>query len=381
MRFCDAVRLAAVNLQKNPMRTLLTILGLGVGIGAILTVLTLGNAGEQAVRTEIARLGVNKLRITADDAGERQLRADDGQAVAAAASLPACAEAAAMGVVRTDERAALCQVTGVDAGMNGVYNPELADGRLFAPQEYTQGNLVALLDTQAAECLAASVRDWIHVENRLLRVVGIIEPMTSALLGEMQGSVVLPLRTWLDTYEALGVSQITVDVPMGADYARLETQVIERLAARGGSFNATAMTEEIEAVEQVLRIFGMVLACVAAVCMLTGAIGVMNILLVSVRERRREIGLMKAVGATSFQIGRLFLLEAVTYAALGGVLGLVFSLVMIRWFGGWIGLETALNWNTALPTMGAAVLLGVGFGVVPALRAAGLEPVTALRQE
>ena len=130
-----------------------------------------------------------------------------------------------------------------------------------------------------------------------------------------------------------------------------------------------------------MRIFVMVLLCVAAVCMLTGAIGVMNILLVSVRERRREIGLMKAVGATSRQVGLLFLLEAVCYALLGGALGVLLGGVMIRLFGGWIGLSASLSLRVALPTALAASGLGVLFGVAPALRAAALMPVDALRQE
>ena len=125
----------------------------------------------------------------------------------------------------------------------------------------------------------------------------------------------------------------------------------------------------------------MVLACVAAVCMLTGGIGVMNILLVSVRERRREIGLIKAIGGTSRQVGLLFLLEAVCYALLGGLLGVAMGMAMVRLFGSMIGLDAVLDAQTAVPAVLIAGALGIVFGVAPALRAAGMVPVDALKTD
>ena len=153
------------------------------------------------------------------------------------------------------------------------------------------------------------------------------------------------------------------------------------VTALGGGYQASTLQAEIDAARSVVRIFVMVLTCVAAVCMLTGGIGVMNILLVSVRERRREIGLIKAIGGTGTQVGLLFLLEAVCYALLGGILGILLGMVMIRLFGAWIGLDAVLSAQMALPAVGIAALLGVIFGVAPALRAAGMLPVDALKSD
>ena len=167
-------------------------------------------------------------------------------------------------------------------------------------------------------------------------------------------------------------------MPLGrraADVSRLA------LAALGEGFSAETLENEIDAARQIVRIFVMVLACVAAVCVLTGGIGVMNVLLVSVRERRREIGLLKALGATSAQVGLIFLLEAAAYALLGGLLGTLLGAGMIRLFGGWVGLTAQLTPAETLLTLLAAALLGMGFGVTPAIRAAGLEVVDALRSE
>ena len=115
--------------------------------------------------------------------------------------------------------------------------------------------------------------------------------------------------------------------------------------------------------------------------MLTGAIGVMNILLVSVRERRREIGLIKAIGGTSGQVALLFLLEAAGYALLGGTAGLALGWLLVHTFGGWIGLAAGVAVDKAALILLASAALGVFFGVVPALRAAGMQPVDALKGE
>jgi putative ABC transport system permease protein len=124
----------------------------------------------------------------------------------------------------------------------------------------------------------------------------------------------------------------------------------------------------------------MVLCCVAVICMLVGGIGVMNIQLVSVRERRREIGVLKALGATSAQVCLLFLLEAVAYALLGGVLGILVGEIVVRLTGAWIGIWAVISPALLPLAVGFATLIGLFFGVAPAWRAARMAPVDALRQ-
>ena len=382
MTLRDAAALSSSNLMKSPVRTLLTILGLGVGIGAILTVITLGSAGQAQVETEIARLGVDKVWITAEADSARLLAPSDAALVAMHANAPTCAGAAAAGSVAYGDTLLGAQITGYDASMTAVHQPTLLSGRLFTAAEHLSGAAVALIDESLSEALGGDMAgEWIYVGHRAVRVVGVIRSMTVQLLGASAGTVVLPLQTFLDTYASASVSEMTVSVPTGAKAETVAAQAAAALNVNGGRFRASSLQEEIDAARSVVRIFVMVLMCVAAVCMLTGSIGVMNILLVSVRERRREIGLIKAFGGTARQVGLLFLLEAVCYTLLGCLLGLLLGVAMIRLFGAWIGLNAALSPATALPAMLAAGALGVAFGVVPALRAARLVPVEALRSE
>ena len=375
MRLADAAGLSATNLRKNPVRTLLTILGLGVGIGAVLTVLTLGSAGEEQVEFQIARLGVDKVWITPMDG--HALDADAGEAITASTGAPACAGAYTMTAVSLNGHTVLAQVNGYDQGMEAVHTPSILEGRLFASREYA-GRPVALVDEAMAEALGGEViGSRVDVGSRKVRIVGIVGGMKVQAVSASNGMIILPLQTFLDTYAA-GVSEVTVGVPRGSRAEQLGDAAVTAL---GGGYQASTLQAEIDAARSVVRIFVMVLTCVAAVCMLTGGIGVMNILLVSVRERRREIGLIKAIGGTGTQVGLLFLLEAVCYALLGGILGILLGMVMIRLFGAWIGLDAVLSAQLALPAVGIAALLGAIFGVAPALRAAGMLPVDALKSD
>ena len=379
MKWQDAVRLAVSSLRGGFVRTILTILGLGVGVGAVVTVLTLGNAGEERVEEEIAKLGVDKVWIRARDEG-CQLTAEDAVMLQLATNSPACAAAYTAGIVSSGAVSTAAQFAGFDRAMAEVYAPKVLQGRSLRSEDFEQGSLVCLVDEALAGHLGGEVLGQrVTVANRRLRIVGVIKGMTTQTMAGGGGLLIMPLQTYLDT---LGgeVSEITLSVQRGQQAEEVAEAALLALA-EGDGFRADTLEKEINAAREVVRIFVMVLVCVAVVCMLTGGIGVMNILLVSVRERRREIGLIKAIGGTSAQVGLLFVLEAGAYAVLGGALGVLLGAVMIRTFGSWIGLSARLNLLTALPVLLGAALLGMGFGVAPALKAATLPPVDALHSE
>lgn len=374
MRLRDAASLSADSLRKNPVRTLLTVLGLGVGIGAVLTVLALGEAGQEQVEVQIARLGVDKVWVAAQEG--HALTANDGAAISVATHADACAGAYTAAEVTLNGRTVTGKISGYDGAMEAVHNLDVVEGRLFSAREY-RGAAVALVDEAMAEALGGDVLGQrIGVGHRKLLVAGVTA--VTAAQGTAGGTVILPLNTFLDTFASAEISEITINVPRG----QRADQVGElALAVLGKGYQASSLQAEIDAARSVVRIFVTVLACVAVVCMLTGGIGVMNILLVSIRERKREIGLIKAIGGTARQVGLLFLLEAVCYALLGGTLGVLLGMGMVRLFGHVIGLEAALDGGLALAAVAIAGGMGVLFGVMPALRAASLLPVEALKND
>jgi len=380
MTIRDAVHLALGSLRAGKLRTFLTVLGMGVGVGAVLTVLTLGAAGEVRVEEEIDRLGVDKVWLHARSV-EAPLTAQQAKTASRASGAPACAAAYTGSAVMLGGKTMLAQIAGYCSGFEAVHAPHLVSGRLLTPREYSLGSAVALVDQALAEEMGGDViGQRITVGARKMRVVGVVDALATQAMSGVSGMVILPLKTLQDTFP-VEVSEITLRV--GRNQSAEKLGALALLAIDGGrdAYSATTLEEEIDAAKSVVRIFVMVLTCVAAVCMICGAIGVMNILLVSVRERQREIGLMKAIGSSSGQIAALFLLEAVAYALLGGLAGLIMGAVLNHVCGNWIGLQASLTPQTTAPTLLAACLIGLLFGVMPALRAAKLPPVTALRRE
>lgn len=376
MTLADSFRLSAATIRSGIMRTILTILSLAIGVAAVLTVLALGDAGEMRVEDEIAKLGVNKIWIRlASDGGT--LKEADARQISEVVQAPACAGTYAMDQVVHGSEPALVQIAGFDAAAAEVHAPKLLEGRMLNPQEHLSGAAVCLIDEVLEEYYGGEMLgEYVRTGNRRFRVIGIIKPLTFQTLSGGNGMMVLPLKTVQDTF-GTSVAEITVSVKSGqntSDIAKLAADTLGDERVR-----TDTLEKEIDAAREIVRVFVMVLLCVAFVSMLSGGIGVMNIMLLSVRERRNEIGVLKAIGGTSFQVAVLFLFEAAAYALMGGGLGVLMGLLLIRVCGYLIGLHAATGIATILPVLFCAALVGLFFGVVPALKASSMPPVEALQ--
>ncbi len=385
MRLRDALRLAAVNIFQTPLRSVLTVLGLAIGIGAILSVMTLGDAGQQQVEMEMTRMGVDKVWITARMQSDRLLSVSDGELLREATGALATAQAHLNLMVMSGSKSAYTQITGCDAYLNQVQQFTLRGGRFLSARDQRDGAAAAVLDMKLAAALFEDnagdcVGQRISIAGRLYRVVGLVDNISVQMGGVgTDGSVLIPLSAFNDAFGE-GVSEVMLSVPKNVSGNTLAKEALAALDGTGGSFQALTLQAEIEAARAVVRIFVMVLCCVAVICMLVGGIGVMNIQLVSVRERRREIGVLKALGATGAQVCLLFLLEAAAYALLGGVLGILVGEIVVRLTGAWIGIWAVISPALLPLAVGFATLIGLFFGVAPAWRAARMAPVDALRQ-
>ena len=223
--------------------------------------------------------------------------------------------------------------------------------------------------------------DLIRVSGVPLWVRGVIAQGNEMSQVDASGAVFLPIAVFCERM-GQSVHEIILSVPEGIapQAAAAMAQDVMRLK-RDMSVEAVTMQVQIEAANSVMSIFVDVLKWVAAICILVGGIGVMNILLVSVRERRREIGIMKSLGTTGGQICLLFLLEALVYALVGGCMGLVIGIGLIETAGRSIGLSPVIRLSDCAAVFLAALAVGLFFGVSPASRASRMKPVDALRDE
>ncbi|MBQ8536904.1 MAG: ABC transporter permease [Clostridia bacterium] len=382
MRIKDALSLSWQNIFQTPMRSILTILGLSIGIGAILTVLSLGSAGQAQVETEIMRLGVDKVWITAAYQSPRALSPSDARIIRHATGVNASGRSYTMLPVAVGNVTAYAQITGCDEQMDQVNQVTLLAGRFLSPWDHQGQQAAVVMDQSLCQALVGEPQEALGIRlnlaGRLYQVVGVIADQSVQTFGASQGAAYIPFSCFEQSFSS-AVDEITLSVPQGQAAQELADLAVASLNSQG-LYEAVTLQQEIDAARSVIRIFVMVLACVAAICMLVGGIGVMNILLVSVRERRREIGVIKALGGTKGQVCLLFLLEAVTYALMGGLAGIGCGVLLIHITSHWIGLSAAMDPSLILPAMGCAGLIGVFFGVFPAFRAASLVPVEALRQ-
>ncbi|MBH1961781.1 MAG: ABC transporter permease [Rhodocyclales bacterium] len=410
MNFAATLRIALLALRINKMRSALTMLGIIIGVAAVIVMIAVGNGAQARVEEQIKSLGSNIIMVLSGSVTSGGARGGSG-------SQPTIFEEDAYAMMReVDEIQAAAptlrgagQVIAGNANWSTVFfavTPEylevrewpIIEGRGFEQAEINGSGKVVLIGQTVAENLfgAASPLDQvIRVRKVPLTVIGVLERKGQSMMGQDQDDVLLmPLSTartrvlGVTQSKARSVSSIMVKVKEGADMAEAEARMRELLRQRhrlqpgqDDDFFVRNLSEILQAQEASSKIMGLLLAAVASVSLLVGGIGIMNIMLVSVTERTREIGLRMAVGARGRDILTQFLVEAVTLSLIGGLIGILLGISTTALIASLAGWPMALSINAILLATGFATLIGIFFGYYPARKASRLLPIDALRYE
>jgi putative ABC transport system permease protein len=405
MKTSTLVKVATQSIRKNTMRALLTMLGIVIGVGAVIVMVAVGHGAQSRIEEQIQNLGTNMIvitpgssaqggvsqgagtfnRLTTDDA---ELLKDQGTLLAAVSPVifTRAQVIAGAGNWRT-------QINGTATDYQQIRDWALETGAFFTDSDVRTMRKVALLGSTVAKNLfqgSDPVGQQLQIRNVPFTIIGVLSAKGQTASGTDQDDVVLVPYTTAQTRLAgrSFIGQILVSTFSPTDVAAAQSEVTtlmreaHRLAAGDpDDFTVRNQTELADAASGTTEVMSWLLAAIASISLLVGGIGIMNIMLVSVTERTREIGIRLAIGARGSDVLKQFLVESVVMSLVGGVIGLVIG------FGGASVLGRLTGWTTSTPIEAVLVAVafsaavGVFFGFYPARKAAALNPIEALRYE
>ncbi|MDQ2807167.1 MAG: ABC transporter permease [Chloroflexota bacterium] len=412
MNLGESLSVALGSLRANKLRSVLTMLGIIIGVAAVVALMGIGEGAQQSISGSITSNGTNLLTIipgSSTQGGVRggggsaqTLTSEDAAAIASAADCPNCqlvaAEVRRQSSVVYGSQNNSYAITGTTPDYGTIRNLTIAEGDWFTTGDVTAAVNVAVLGSNVATTLFQGedpLGKTIRINRLGFRVVGVAAPKGGTGFGSLDDGVYIPLtvaqRKLFGERQAATVgrtvSTIYVQVDDSANMAAAQTAITDLLRTRhhaitaDNDFTVINQADLLSTLSGVLSVLTLFLGSIAGISLLVGGIGIMNIMLVSVTERTREIGIRKAVGAQQGDILRQFLIEAILLSVGGGLIGLAIGF-------GIANLVTLTGVITSVVTPGAALLavgfslaVGLFFGIYPARRAARLDPIVALRYE
>ena len=400
----ESFLMAWASLIANKMRSILTMLGIIIGVAAVIALVSIGNGVKQDIQNSISSLGSNLLRVMPgaprtpgvrpSQGSMKSLKVSDYQAISKLDGVKAASPYTANSYVTIyQSKNWTTTVSGVSSNFQDVNNWTMAEGRFISSKNVENRERVAVVGQTVVKNLFAGedpVGKEIRVKNIPFRVIGVLNSKGNGTMGNDQDDAIfIPYTTAMERVEGvdyLRMVYVVANDDNGID--RLQSDIENLLRVRHSikdtnldDFNIQNMKSIMETMEQTTGTLTLFLGAVAAISLVVGGIGIMNIMLVSVTERTREIGIRKALGATYFVIVTQFLIEAVVISLMGGLIGIALGIGASKLIGLASGMSTVISVPTIVLSFAFSMAIGLVFGIYPARKAAKLNPIDALHYE
>jgi putative ABC transport system permease protein len=405
VNFLAVLRIALRSLERHKMRSILTMLGIVIGIAAVVTSVSFGEGANQLVQAQIANMGTNLLYAFAGSMGRGGVRqglgsmstlsVEDAQAIARECSAVKMVSAGVGGNVQVvyGDQNWFTELNGVDVPFKTIRNWPMASGIFFNEDDVRRSANVVVLGQTVVDQLFGNedpVGKTIRVKSLPFRVIGVLSPKGQAAFGfDQDDRIEMPYTTAQRKIVGNTHLQFIAISAVDADAVGLARDQVENLLRmrhhlrpdEDVDFSVRSMTQASDVAAATGQVMTILLASVASISLLVGGIGIMNIMLVSVTERTREIGIRMATGATEGDIRRQFIIEAVVLSLAGGVLGIVSGVGMSSVLSDLLGWPHFVSLEALSTAVVFSTMVGVFFGYYPAGKAAKLNPIEALRYE
>ena len=400
----ESFLMAWASLIANKMRSILTMVGIIIGVAAVIALVSIGNGVKQDIQNSISSLGSNLLMVMPgaprtpgvrpSQGSMKSLKVSDYQAISKLDGVKAASPYTANSYVSIyQSKNWTTTVSGVSSNFQDVNNWTMSEGRFISSKNVENRERVAVVGQTVVKNLFAGddpVGKEIRVKNIPFRVIGVLNSKGNGTMGNDQDDVIfIPYTTAMERVE--GVDYLRMVYVVASDdngIDRLQSDIENLLRVRHGikdtnldDFNIQNMKSIMETMEQTTGTLTLFLGAVAAISLVVGGIGIMNIMLVSVTERTREIGIRKALGATYFVIVTQFLIEAVVISLMGGLIGIALGIGASKLIGLASGMSTVISVPTIILSFAFSMAIGLVFGIYPARKAAKLNPIDALHYE
>ena len=399
------IRVAGESIRKNKMRTLLTMLGIVIGVGAVIVMVAVGQGAQKSIANQINALGTNLLIVTAGASNQggvsqgaqafNRLTVDDADKLKREGTL----FAGVTPVVNTRTQVIAggtnwrTMVNGVSTDFQTIRDWQVQSGTFFSDNDVRGMRKVAVIGSTVASNLfpgADPVGSTLQIRNVPFEIVGVLATKGQNAGGQDQDDIIVipytTAQTRLSGNTRIWQILVSASSPQDLAAAQQEVSAIMREShkiAEGDDddFTVRNQTEIANAAQGTTKIMTWLLASIASVSLIVGGIGIMNIMLVSVTERTREIGIRMAIGARGSDVLTQFLVESIVMSVLGGAVGLAVGIGGAKLLAHFTGWSTAVSVNAVVLAIGFSAAVGVFFGFYPARKAAGLDPIQALRYE